>query len=606
MNMPPPVIIALTQDGAALAVKIKRAMPGAEVHGLEGRVTNADAGFAALGPHVLELFTSGRPIIGVCAAGILIRTLAPALGSKRAEPPVLCVAGDARAVVPLLGGHQGGNRLAATVAEAIGARAVITTAGDLGPGAALDDPPTGWRVGNPAAAKAVSAALLAGDPVALVNDLPGHVDWAWLDLPAGTEPGAGAAVRLSEQSAPENTKDLYLHPRTLALGVGCERGAPAADLSAAARHALADAGLSQHSVACVATIDIKEDEPAIRALARELDAPLVLFPAGRLEAETPRLANPSDYVFQVVGCHGVAEGAALAAAGADGELIAPKAAGKRVTCAIARAQGLLDPFAEGRPAGWLAVVGIGPGRGDWRAPEASTAIAQASDLVGYGLYLDLLGPLSDGKERHEFPLGKETERVDHALGLAATGKKVCLISSGDAGIYAMASLVFERMDHGGVEAWRRIETRVVPGISAMQAAAARAGAPLGHDFCAISLSDLMTPWPVIERRLRAAAAGDFVVALYNPISRRRQEYLERARDILLDARPPETPVILARNLGRADETVRTVDLSALTRADADMLTIIIVGNRETKRLAHGGGEWVYTPRGYADRPEDSP
>jgi cobalt-precorrin 5A hydrolase/precorrin-3B C17-methyltransferase len=161
----------------------------------------------------------------------------------------------------------------------------------------------------------------------------------------------------------------------------------------------------------------------------------------------------------------------------------------------------------------------------------------------------------------------------------------------------MASPLFELLEHEGDPAWKRIQITVAPGISALQAAAARAGAPLGHDFCAISLSDLLTPWAVIERRLQAAAEGDFVVALYNPVSKRRREALPKARDILLAHRPAETPVIIARNLGRPGEAVRRIELAALETDDVDMLTVLIVGSSQTRAM----DDWVYTPRGYKDK-----
>jgi cobalt-precorrin 5A hydrolase/precorrin-3B C17-methyltransferase len=189
--------------------------------------------------------------------------------------------------------------------------------------------------------------------------------------------------------------------------------------------------------------------------------------------------------------------------------------------------------------------------------------------------------------------------VAHALDLAASGRNVALISSGDAGIYAMASLVFELIERGGRADWARIEIEGLPGVSAMQAAAARAGAPLGHDFCAISLSDLLTPWAAIERRLKAAAKADFVVALYNPVSLRRRHQLAAARQILLQARPAETPVVLGRNLGRDAETLELTTLGALDAGDVDMLTVVLIGASTTRRLARpDGGAWVYTPRGY--------
>ena len=215
----------------------------------------------------------------------------------------------------------------------------------------------------------------------------------------------------------------------------------------------------------------------------------------------------------------------------------------------------------------------------------AAAIDEASDIVGYGLYLDLCGDALTGKTLHESGLGAEEERARAALDLAASGRSVALVSSGDAGIYGLATLVFELLDREERPEWRRIALRVVPGISAMQAAAARLGAPLGHDFCAISLSDLLTPWPQIERRLEAAAEGDFVIALYNPRSARRTGQLERAREILLRRRAGDTPVALARNLGRAGESVAVTTLAALDPGQADMLTLVIVGSSATRKFA---------------------
>jgi len=403
-------------------------------------------------------------------------------------------------------------------------------------------------------------------------------------------------------SGPEQ---LVYHPATLAIGLGCERGAPAEESVALVRRVLAEAGLAEAAVAAVCSIDVKADEPAVNAVGAALGVPVRLFDPVALEAETPRLANPSDLVFREVGCHGVAEAAALAAAGADGDLVVAKRKGARTTCAVARAPGVIAADTVGRSRGSLAVVGIGPGAADWRTPEAEAAIARASDVVGYGLYLDLLGGLAAAKPAHRFALGEERQRVRHALDLASEGRAVALVSSGDAGIYAMAALVFEELEGAGRADWRRIEITVSPGISAMQAAAARVGAPLGHDFCAISLSDLLTPWPVIERRLEAAAEADFVIALYNPVSASRRRPLARAREILRAHRGAETPVVLAHRLGRAGELIRHVTLDALVPDMADMLTLVLIGARATRRVGRGdGGAWVYTPRGYRAKPDD--
>ena len=250
----------------------------------------------------------------------------------------------------------------------------------------------------------------------------------------------------------------------------------------------------------------------------------------------------------------------------------------------------------------LYVIGTGPGDRDWVTPQASAAIAASTELVAYGLYLDLLGDACAGKTRHELPLGEEIERARLALDLAASGKPTALISSGDIGIYAMATLVFELLDRelSGQEdspQWLEVEIEVVPGISAMQAAASRMGAVLGHDFCTISLSNLLTPWETIEKRLHACGQGDFVVSFYNPRSQKRDWQIASARDILLEYRPGETPVILGRQLTRPDESIRVVELEKLDAADVDMFTLVTVGNSESRHIVNGGRHWVYTPRG---------
>ena len=275
--------------------------------------------------------------------------------------------------------------------------------------------------------------------------------------------------------------------------------------------------------------------------------------------------------------------------------------GERQTVAIARAQEIVDMSEVGRSQGRLFVVGIGPGQEAWRSPEVTRMVQEASDLVGYSLYLDIIDPISQGKTRHDFDLGKEEDRVRHSMELAGEGKDVALVCSGDAGIYAMATLVFELLADGGLsDAASRIAIEVSPGISALQAAAARAGAPLGHDFCTISLSDLLTPWDAIKMRVKAAAEGDFVIAFYNPVSKRRRTQLEYAKGVLLDHRPENTPVILATNLGREGEQVRIVPLAELDINDVDMLTVVIVGSSETTTVDTGDGKtWVYTPRGYS-------
>ncbi len=593
---PEPVVLAILPTALPLAEKLAGAL-GARV-ALRGR------DFTDAGGHMRMLFAAGHPIIALASSGIVIRSLAPLLSDKRSEPPVLCVVEDGSAVVPLLGGHRGANALGRRLAEVLGGTALVTTAGDLRLGVALDEPPEGWMLENPEDAKAAMAALLSG----AAAELSGGAEWL--------EPLGGRVVELPapEGEAPvvlrvEGCAPLIWRRRDLALGVGCARGTAPEGLISFVGQSLAEAGIAPGRIAAVHSIDLKSDEAAVHALAAHLEVPARFHPADELDRMTPRLAHPSDVVFAEVGSHGVAEAAALLAAGPGAQLEMEKRKSATATCALAQ----IGPGgAAGRSRGHLAVVGIGPGQAEWRTPEASRLIAEAEELVGYGLYLDLLGPSARDKQHREFDLGEEEARCRYALERAGEGRRVVLICSGDAGIYAMGALVMELLDRpeeqGGVSAAaRRVGLTHAPGISALQAASARAGALLGHDFCAISLSDLLTRREAIERRLRAAAEGDFVVAFYNPVSRRRRELLAEARNILLRHRPPETPVLLASNLGRPSETLRLRRLDALEVDEVDMLTIVLVGASTSRVCASGdigagaGGQWIYTPRGYARR-----
>jgi len=254
----------------------------------------------------------------------------------------------------------------------------------------------------------------------------------------------------------------------------------------------------------------------------------------------------------------------------------------------------------------LFILGTGPGDLALLTPKAKQAIAASTDLVAYGLYIDLMGEICEGKTRHDLPLGEEINRARLALDLAAQGRDTALISSGDIGIYAMATLVFELLDRQlqGLEdhsEWLEVDIQVIPGISAMQAGASAVGAMLGHDFCTISLSDLLTPWETIKKRIECAAAGDFVVSFYNPVSKKRDWQLNTARDILLQSRPANTPVMIGRQLTREDQNIRIIELKDLDAKDVDMFTMVSVGNSESRHIVNGEKEWVYTPRGYSKK-----
>lgn len=602
--MADPVILCLSRSGEEVAHRIAAAL-GAKVHGREGRVYRADAFFPDALDHARTLFAAGTPIVGVCAAGILIRAVAPLLNDKRSEPPVVAVPDDGSTVIPLLGGHRGANRLAKQIAEVLESHAAVTTAGDVALGIALDEPPAGWRLANPKDAKAVMAGLLAGDEyfvngapewMSSLRDLPNVSVGAWPQV-AGPGTPPTLVTRMEGKKPDLNAPSLLYSRLEFVVGVGCARGCDPAELSALVAETLKTAQIAGGSIAGVASLDLKADEAAMIALAEEYGVPFRVFNAATLEAEAPRLVNPSDVVFAEVGCHGVSEGAALAAVGPDGTLVVEKRKTANATVAIARAP---EPITElkGRKRGRVSLIGIGPGKAEWRTPQASRLVSEAEELIGYGLYIDLLGPLAHGKPRHDFPLGGEEDRCRFALERAGEGRDVAIICSGDAGIYAMGALVFELLDRGDIsDAARRVEVVSAPGVSALQGAAAKAGAPLGHDFCAISLSDLLTPRDDILRRIKAAAEGDFVIAFYNPVSKKRRTLLAEAREILLEHRPAETPVLLASNLGRPEEKLIYRDLAKLEVDEVDMLTVVLIGSSQSRLV----GERMYTPRGYAKK-----
>ncbi|WP_179378917.1 precorrin-3B C(17)-methyltransferase [Jannaschia marina] len=598
-----PIVLALNAAGEATARRVAAALD-CPLHGRAGR-TDAEITFPNALDHARDLFVAGHAVVGVCASGILIRAVAPLLSDKTTEPPVISVSDDGAVVVPLLGGHRGANRLTREIAAALNATAAVTTAGDLALGIALDEPPAGWALHDGAAAKSVMAGLLAGDPYILA----GEADWlapiaalpnvATEDLRVADGRRAILVPRVGGRpdfAAPH----LVFDARTHALGVGCARDAEPEELWQNVQHVLAEAGVSPGAVASVNTLDLKLDEPAMNALAARLDVLLRAFTAEELAGIA--VPTPSDVVRAEVGTSSVAEASALAASA--GQIVVTKRKTANTTAALARAAA---PITErrGRARGRLSIVSIGPGQASWRTPEASRLVQEAEELVGYGLYIDLLGPLAAGKPRADFPLGGEEARCRHALERAGEGRNVALICSGDAGIYAMGALVFELMartdDSAVSDAARRVEVVCTPGVSALQAAAARAGAPLGHDFCAISLSDLLTPREDIVKRLRAAAEGDFVIAFYNPVSKRRRTLLAEARDILLRHRPADTPVMLATSLGRPEEHLRYRRLDELEVDEVDMLTVVLVGSSHSRLVSTGDGARMFTPRGYARR-----
>jgi len=474
---------------------------------------------------------------------------------------------------------------------------VVTTGTDGAGLPALDTLP-GFTVAGDVAA--VTRAWLDGTPPVVAVD-PALAGWPLPEpLAAGTLPGAAAesaaqgsgvapAVVVTDRDVGPADGQVVLRPRSLVLGVGSSTGADPEALHRLALETLAAAGLSVDAVGCVATVDRKAGEPAIVELAAALGAVLRTYPAGALAAIP--VPNPSAVVEEAVGTPSVAEAAALAGAGhltgsrhggTAPALIVEKQRSGEATVAVAR---------RARPDGHLAVVGLGPGDPALRTPAASAAVRHADTVIGYGPYVDLAADLVAA--RHTVvrsPIGAESERVGEALRRAGGGERVALVCSGDPGVYAMASLVYELAPAYGDPA-----VTVVPGVTAALAAAAVLGAPLGHDHAAVSLSDLLTPWPVIERRLRAVADGDFTVSLYNPRSKRRTTQLDSALAILAANRPPDTPAAIVTDAGRPAQRVVRTTLAGLDPEQVDMLSLVVIGSSTTRWQ----GDHMVTPRGYA-------
>ena len=556
-------IFILGPSALPLAQKIKSEL-GGQIHGPEG-IVGCDVNYEKATHAISRAFMANHLIIGICASGILIRAVADHLKNKLDEPAVVAVSEDGSSVIPLLGGHHGANDMAAKIAAITNGHPAITTASDLMFGD-LFDSPAGTMLSNLVDYKTAVAAKLRGEEI--VQEVTIY----------------------NQQGGPHH---LVYHPKTLAVGIGCERGADPKEVLKLLNDTLTKHNLSPRSVYKFGSIDLKEDEPAINQLAKSY------FTAEELKAQTSRLLNPSTIVKDEVGTPSVAEAAALALVGPSGKLLVGKTKSKRATIAIAQAISMAEiENNSGRMRGKVSVVGIGPGSTSMMTPAVEMELYYTTEWVGYSLYLDLVEELRRGQTRHDFPLGDEEARCRKAIELAKQGEQVALVCSGDAGIYAMAALVYEIIDLEPC----RVAVEVHPGISAFQAASARAGAMIGHDFCCISLSDLLTPWEVIEKRLHAAAEGNFVISFYNPRSLKRRDQLERAFAILKNHRRPDTPVVIASNLGRPTEKTKIVNFADFNPEEVDMLTLVMVGSTQSKSFMRGDGKtYAYTPRGYAKK-----
>lgn len=541
-----PAIVILGQGSLATARKIAQVYPGALIHGLAGRVEGADQTYSEFGATLRQLYQQGTPLIALCAAGIVIRTLAPLLLEKGEEPAVLAVAEDGSAVVPLLGGLGGVNVMARDIGAALGVSAAITTSGELRFGTCLLNPPAGYQLADLELGKRFVSDLLAGESVRIEGAAP----WlAQANLPQDQQ--ARLAIHVGSAERVPAANELLIYPQNV-----CVTCKPGAHLAERVRAALHDAGIAVQSLACVLASDTQMAEPSLHEAALALSVPL-LFSSVTQEA---------DIVISV-------------------------------------AEQPLDLAHVGRLRGRLAVIGLGPGAAELMVPAVKAELARCTDVLGYETYVRMAGPFRDDQVQHCTDNREEMQRARHAFELAAQGRSVVVVSSGDPGVFAMAAAVIEALHESSDPAWHQVDLQILPGVSASLATAAQAGAPLGHDFCVMSLSDNLKPWSIIEKRLDLASQADLALAFYNPISRSRPWQLGRALEIVALHRTPETPVVLGRDIGRPGQTLRVTTLGQLTPEQVDMRTMVLIGSSTTCVFARaGGGEWVYTPRWYGEKP----
>ncbi|MFA6001059.1 MAG: precorrin-3B C(17)-methyltransferase [Thermoleophilia bacterium] len=589
---------SLTAGGALLALKLRDEFGGiAHLPGCHSMgCSNCDP-FDNIAEALPERFNAGDTLVCVMAAGIVFRILAPYLKSKQDDPAVIVIDEEGGHVIPLLGGHAAGaNALAEEVASFLGVKAAITTSSDVQGLIAPDDIARRLdaQVADPVQLRRVTALLVDGRPVCIeAFEDPGIDGYGWVPYGGDTSEYEGRLL-VSHLLEPDGdpadgqVKTARLIPRKVTAGIGCKRGTGSEAVMAAIVDSCAGAGIDPRAIGVLSSIDIKNDEAGLEQAAKQLGARMKFYSAEDLTA----LGCPgNDFVDAKVGTPAVCEPAALLAAGDDASLLLEKTKHGPVTVALAISAGMQTRGADAKKdaaagAGTVMVVGTGAGTESVLTAQAREAVQDADVVLGYHTYTAQLKKIFPGKQYIDGSMGAEMKRCREALDLAAAGKKVVLVSSGDPGVYGMAGPVLETANG--------FEVSIVPGVTAAQIAAARLGAPLMNDYIILSLSDLLTPRDVVLSRAEAAAVSDMVICLYNPTSKKRQPLFEEVCALLLRYRSAVTPAGWVRDAGGPDEESAIINLVDLPRQKIDMRTIVIVGNSSTEVIS---GRMV-TRRGY--------
>lgn len=514
-------------------------------------------------------------IVMVMAIPAAVRAIAPLISEKQNDPSVISIDSSGKFITPILGAHNYANQLARIIAAKQSVTPIITTTSDLNRSIAIDGFDDFVAIGD--VARAMALMNMGAKPKIDNSDnfkLP-------LTLQAGDDNIDILVSRDTRQiacffAATSDNAKVVLIPKDLILGVGCSSDATVELSMKLLEATLADNNIDDRSIDKVATIESRKSHPAITGLGYEV----LSHPKDALGAiQTP---NPSAIVAESIGVQSVAEAAAMLSSGNTSELLVEKQKNSHVTVAIAKKQ----------TRGHLVIVGIGPGDLSLTAPKAINTIASADAVIGFNQYVLAVSSLLEPNQLVEStPIGEEKTRALRAIELAQCGYFVVLLGSGDPGVYALASLVYELLS---TSPYDNPSVDVIPGITAGLAASSLLGAPLGHDHCYISLSDLLTPWHTIENKILAAATADFVSIFYNPRSQSRDWQLDRAIEILKTKREVSCPVGIVKNAYRKHQSVLVTTLGQLDTSAVDMTSVVIVGS--SKSYAYKGK--IITPRGY--------
>lgn len=569
----------VTDKGRLLAERLKGLYPDLEI-------ITFSAGAAK------KKWDECKSFIFIMAAGIVVRTIGPLIKDKRSDPAVVVLDENGKYAVSLLSGHLGGaNERSREIAGFLKGEAIVTTASDVNGLTSIDL----WARDNGLVIE--DWKLLPRTGAFLVNrgslNVYTDIEIALPDEFVKVDDPAAADLLITHTKSLSSESGLYLRPKDLFVGIGCNKGTSAGEIEAAVRNVLDKYNFSFSSVRSIATIDLKAEEPGMKVFVKKCSFGLLSFRPEELNNVSG--VSRSDAAFRATGAKAVAEPSALLAAGAE-MLLVPKQKIGNVTVAVAEIKRGVKKVEKEKALGKIYVVGTGPGYVEHITPYAQQAIRESDTIVGYGTYTGLIQEIIRDKMVFSTGMTQEIDRCRKAVELALGGKTVSVISGGDPGIYAMAGLVFELLkERDGGTPLPHVE--VIPGISALNACAARLGAPLMHDFASISLSDRLTPWDLIEKRLDAAAMADFVIILYNPKSKGRAGHIARAREIVMKHRTPETPVGIVKGAMREDEKIVLADLGTMLDHEIDMQTTVIIGNSKT----FVWNNLMITPRGYENK-----